>query len=625
MFEMLEKRRLLAAGDLDLTFGTHGASVIAGEDAFRDALTVLPNDKIAVLTPATAPGSIGVDRYTADGQPDTTFGGDGHVEFALESPLPQGYSANGYTIDALPNGKLLVFGTVSHSEQSPTDEFPHLVNKGYYVRLNDDGSLDATFGTGGRVTPASGGGGRQDLAIGPNGEIAAVSTNFDITRYTANGTSAAPIMLNIEGSSQVRIVAIQPDGKILAAGEHTSGEHALSVMRFNTDASPDMTFGQNGTAVITLPSTTRTDLVAMAVGSNGKIRIAVDGVDAFVVAGLNSDGTLDTSFGQGGFSQTTFGFAPVAQGERGIQTLNMLMDSTGRLILQGRPGSGEIIFIERLNADGSLDPSFGRVVLGDQVTQSFYPNGLGLQSDGSPIVATHAFGRANPGDTTNIINRLFATGTDPGPIHLTGGTLAVTGTAGADVILVQSGDEDVLPSEPTTRAFLNGIGRVFDKSDVTLVSVTANEGDDLINLVTNPHPSTVSGGDGNDRIAGGSGNDSLSGNAGKDQISGGAGDDRLAGNGSRDKLSGGDGNDRLFGGSSGDWLAGQEGDDTLTGEGGNDRIDGGLGADFLHGNAGDDSFFAAGDNATDNLFGDRGHDSALADEDDSLTGIETTA
>src|SRR5207249_654155 len=99
----------------------------------------------------------------------------------------------------------------------------------------------------------------------------------------------------------------------------------------------------------------------------------------------------------------------------------------------------------------------------------------------------------------------------------------------------------------------DGFDRFFPASDVSRMDVNALAGDDLVIISTNftPPPTSVSGGDGNDRIGiegFGGASDSLSGNAGNDRISGGLGNNRLAGNGGRDKLSGGGGDDRLFGG-----------------------------------------------------------------------------
>src|SRR5690349_7033219 len=119
MLERLEARRLLAAGDLDLSFGDNGAALVTGAASFEDAVAVLPGDKIAVLTPGSGSNPIGVDRYTADGKLDPTFGGgDGHVEFQLQPPKSGSFSSP-FEIFGLPGGKILLFAAVETSVPNP--------------------------------------------------------------------------------------------------------------------------------------------------------------------------------------------------------------------------------------------------------------------------------------------------------------------------------------------------------------------------------------------------------------------------------------------------------------------------------------------------------------------------
>jgi Ca2+-binding RTX toxin-like protein len=200
--------------------------------------------------------------------------------------------------------------------------------------------------------------------------------------------------------------------------------------------------------------------------------------------------------------------------------------------------------------------------------------------------------------------------------------ITVTGGAGRDVIQFN----------PTFAGFsdatIGGIGRRVKLDPTAIFHADGNAGNDVIEILTagTPYGSTITGGDGDDKLLGGLGADSLSGNAGKDTIKGAEGNDRLAGNGGRDRLFGGIGDDRLYGGASGDWLYGEFGNDQLNGEGGDDRLYADdvheTEVDTLHGNAGNDQFVTK-DGLVDQLFGDGGHDSALPDNDDVLTSIES--
>ena len=325
-------------------------------------------------------------------------------------------------------------------------------------------------------------------------------------------------------------------------------------------------------------------------------------------------------------SVTHFGFGVGSVDSTRVQTRDLRVDPSGRLVVFGVDDRDEKLVVTRLNADGSGDASFGRVFAGDGFANIFRPEGMALQSDGGIIVGALRVDQNIRADEQSELLRLQPGGTTAGPITLAGGTLSITGTSASEAIIARSGDST--DGAETTLASLDGIGHVFDASDVSMLSVVAGAGDDFVLLNGLTQPASVSGGDGHDRILGGFGNDSLSGNAGVDWIEAGSGDDRLAGNGAKDLLGAGEGNDRLHGGAGNDTLAGQSGDDTLKGGGGDDIIIGGDDADFLHGDAGDD-FLSAGTylttemfTAVDTLFGDSGQDGGVAGVEDMVSDVE---
>jgi Ca2+-binding RTX toxin-like protein len=148
----------------------------------------------------------------------------------------------------------------------------------------------------------------------------------------------------------------------------------------------------------------------------------------------------------------------------------------------------------------------------------------------------------------------------------------------------------------------------------------------------------VYGGEGNDSVSGGDGNDQLAGGSGADTLRGGAGDDSLQAEGSDapnaggqdapgtlNFLHGGAGNDVLAGGAGNDALHGEEDNDLLSGDGGNDillgglgddQLEGGVGSDTLAGGYGNDTLVAGGDGTgTDILDGGDGDDVLFATGD----------
>lgn len=178
-----------------------------------------------------------------------------------------------------------------------------------------------------------------------------------------------------------------------------------------------------------------------------------------------------------------------------------------------------------------------------------------------------------------------------------GGSTAISGTGGADVI-VGSNDNDVIHGNGGKDRVC---GRGGDDSITTGDKVDwihGESGDDVIDA-----------GGGSDRIYGGSGNDIVRAGSGADRVYGGAGDDQLFGMGGSDFMRGQDGDDLLQGNANSDRLFGDEGDDTLRGSsgkdklyggGGNDAMFGGLNSDWLDGGLGID--YANGQTGKENPF-----------------------
>jgi uncharacterized delta-60 repeat protein len=195
-------------------------------------------------------------RYNADGSLDTSFGTNGKVTTDFSGTDDASY---GSILQA--EGKMILVGyTVDGS--------------GYIdmamARYNPDGSLDATFGTGGKVVT--------DFFGLDDGAIA---------------------------------VAVQTDGKILAAGGTVNGgSYDFAVVRYNTDGSLDANFGIGGKVVTDFAGT---DDSSSSIFVQADGRIIVGGstgygapTSDFALVRYNSDGSLDSGFGTGGKVTTDF-------------------------------------------------------------------------------------------------------------------------------------------------------------------------------------------------------------------------------------------------------------------------------------------------------------------------------
>lgn len=103
-------------------------------------------------------------------------------------------------------------------------------------------------------------------------------------------------------------ITIQADGKLIVAGSSLLGK--ISVTRYLPDGRLDRSFGENGTWFIQRAANTQ--LYDLKVDASGRILIGIRSSEFFLVR-LKGDGTLDTTFGDGGKVQTNFetaGFYP---------------------------------------------------------------------------------------------------------------------------------------------------------------------------------------------------------------------------------------------------------------------------------------------------------------------------
>ena len=143
-------------------------------------------------------------------------------------------------------------------------------------RLFSVGSLDPTFGTGGLVLTNANNSAVFSLALQPDGKILAggdVNNNIGAWRYNSDGTLDTSFGANGFASSipgGERALALQPDGKIVVLGDYDdpgTGQFFMKLVRFNSDGSLDTTFGNAGSAVFSIVGYG----AAVAVQSDGKI------------------------------------------------------------------------------------------------------------------------------------------------------------------------------------------------------------------------------------------------------------------------------------------------------------------------------------------------------------------
>jgi uncharacterized delta-60 repeat protein len=238
--------RLTTTGAFDTSFGTNGIARLTTARIGAVMASALHADgKIAVAGYLyTGSSQVFVARFNADGTVDSAFGASGIVTLRPTNNFePRSLLVNSA-------GKLLLAGFDS-TAASPR-------NTDIVVRLNTDGSLDSTFGTGGMV---SFNGNAQYAVLQPDDRILFVG--FDIRRLNADGTADASFAPRCNprppsgtgtlcSSFGTPFAAIQPDGRIVLAGSAqvpgTGDASQFAVFRLNSDGSDDTGFGNGGAA-----------------------------------------------------------------------------------------------------------------------------------------------------------------------------------------------------------------------------------------------------------------------------------------------------------------------------------------------------------------------------------------
>ena len=408
-------------GSIDLTFGTAG-KVKTDFNSSQDQATAS-----AIYTTGTHAGKIvvagmvmnasnydtfGVARYNANGTLDTTFDTDGKAPTVDLT----GYFSRPWGVAIQSDDKIVVAGDASWG--SPTSR-----NDLGVVRYNANGTLDTTFDSGGKMTRQVGSSHSswQAVAIQSDGKILIAGQSYNGADYVDHCASEYKRKLRYELYRQCQFefrrfnaIAVQSDGKIIAAGwEYDGTESNMVVVRFTSAGALDTSFNATGIQLLNGTKAFGTGgegANALAIQSDGKILVGgttdVSGQNAFAVARLNTDGSLDTSFNSTG--------KVILDPTTGSDYLKGIgVQSDGKIVLSGYgtgPSSGNFDFIAaRLNSGGTIDTSFGSsgYVFIDFGDDDRGDAGLVIQSDNNSVIAGWSGQRRGKGFCAGAAECLF--------------------------------------------------------------------------------------------------------------------------------------------------------------------------------------------------------------------------
>jgi uncharacterized delta-60 repeat protein len=416
-----------AAGDLDPTFGNGG--IVVGPFGYEANDVAIQSDGRIVAGGYDRDAertAFAVGRYLANGQPDSTFGGDGTVLTDLGCN-EDGVSYDGGVINAVviqrvqgPAGaveKILVAG----SRWCTYVDDPR---SWILARYEPDGSLDPTFGANGIAQLPFGGTypeGITDIVLDSLGRIVAVGPgfssrsvggtdpNFAVARLLPNG---APDPSFGEGGVTVTVfpgdtsstlwsipyavalTTVRRGGAdvemIVAAGSAVSLYGYVALARYLPNGALDVSFGTNGTTKFRGGRATAAQ--DLAVQADGKLVVATGRYSLLVR--FHPDGALDDSFGVGGQvsnPDSCYSNCYVAE--------NVTVQNDGSIVAAGLTGHPTYSFaVARYLPNGELDPSFaGGTVVQTAIGSSSEARAIALQPDGRILLAGYGVSASGSG------------------------------------------------------------------------------------------------------------------------------------------------------------------------------------------------------------------------------------
>ena len=358
-------------GDFDPSFGTNGTQMFApaGSSFVQGfAMTQMPDGRLITAGRTRVGNSwqVYVSRHNSDGSLDATFGNGGIALFN-----PTSYIHYAYDVAYLAEyDHIIVLGYCYNAALNTP--YPFL------MCLNVDGSLCSEFvGSGFSMTNDGHPMVPRRLAIheemiywgGYRDDLACVARFYpDGNLDTSFGDGGYTIFLNeqISESSNVEDLAIQPDGKIIAGSWciHDGNEYDAVVVRLNSDGTRDESFGEGGYCMYDINDNIDF-LMAVTLQADGKIVAgshygifdpAITTRYGVAATRITADGQLDDTFGEGGFAKAEY---TLGQNYCG----GVVAGDDGQVFLGcyaiGHESGKQRMFVVGFNADGHLNTGFG--------------------------------------------------------------------------------------------------------------------------------------------------------------------------------------------------------------------------------------------------------------------------
>lgn len=291
------------------------------------------------------------------------------------------------------------------------------------------GSLDSCFGTGGRVLGDTNY--ALDMALQADGKIVVAATGFYVKRYNSDGLldstfgsgGTANISFTKNSDAAIKALTIQSDGKIIVVGRATlkGSTTGFAVARLNSNGSLDTSFGNAGKIVFGFQNNVSAQANGITIQANGYIVVVGESDVAFALARLSPSGAFDPGFnGTGKVTVSTPNSTGLAGGAFDVTIQKIVVSGViqEKVVAVGeRPsfaGVSADMAVLRFNPNGSLDPTFGSV---GKVFTDFYgytdsAHTVAIDANNNIVVA----GQTLMGSTTDTIRIALVRYTENGQL-----------------------------------------------------------------------------------------------------------------------------------------------------------------------------------------------------------------
>ncbi len=350
------------------------------------------------------------------------------------------------------------------------------------------GTLDNSFGTNGIVTTSldtftdrgNTMGIQEDgkILVGGSTYNSYTTANFALLRYNTDGTldntfgTNGHVKTTIESRSQGYSIGLQNDGKIILGG---SSKFFINIARYHVDGSLDTTFGNGGTVITDVDGYYSETCKSVAIQDYGKILVGGYGQhfsndnSHFMVLRYLENGTLDNTFGTNGLVVGNIG-----------RVESMQIQNDGKIVLGG--STAQFFALERYDSNGVIDATFG--LNGQSIT--LFPNGnanansnahsMSLQADGKIVL-----GGFSTGDSTKIALARYLTN---GIVDYTFGVNGILVTAFGDsskgnAVMIQDDGKIIVGGNASDNSNTENFALVRYNTDGTLDNAFGLDGTTL--------------------------------------------------------------------------------------------------------------------------------------------------